>query len=86
MMKKIYQIETGDFRKEVIASCFEEAIISAFAVEPPKNPAMLVRMRMKNPVKGNKEHIKQARWHYQEIKSALKLAGYGILRDNNLLK
>ena len=77
-MKKVYQIETGDFRKEVIATCFEEAIISAFAVEPPKNPALLVRFRMKNPIKGNKEHAKQSKWHYQDIKAVLKLAGYNI--------
>ena len=78
-MKKIYQIETGDFRKEVSATCFEEAIISAFAIEPPKNPGILVRMRMKNPIKGNKNHAEQEKWHYQNIKSALKLAGYSIL-------
>jgi hypothetical protein len=79
-MKKIYQIETGDFRKEVVATCFEEAIIAAFAIEPPKNPGMLVRIRMKNPVKGNKEHAKQREWHYQDIKSALRLAGYEVVR------
>ena len=77
-MKKIYEIETGDFRKQVAATCFEEAIISAFAVEPPKNPAMLLRIRMKNPVKGNEEHKKQGKWHYQDIKAALKLAGYNV--------
>ena len=77
-MKKVYQIETGDFRTEVIATCFDEAIISAFAVNPPQNPGMLVRMRMKNPVKGNKEHAKQAKWHYQNIRAALKSAGYSI--------
>ena len=77
-MKKVYQIETGDFRKEVIATCFDEAIILAFVIEPPKNPALLVRMRMKNPIKGNEEHAKQAKWHYQDIKAALKLAGYSV--------
>jgi len=79
-MKKTYQIETGDFKKEVIASCFEEAIISAFAIEPPENPGILTRMRMKNPVKGNEEHLKQSKWHYQDTISALKLAGYSVER------
>ena len=88
-MKKVYQIETGDFRKEIAATCFEEAIISAFAIEPPKNPAMLVRMRMKNPIKGNKDHAKQGKWHYQDIGSALKLAGYSVeinLPNNKKIK
>ena len=75
-MKKLYQVQTGDFSKEVIASCFEEAIISAFAVEPPKNPGQLVRMRLKNPIKGNAEQKKEGVWHYQETISVLKLAGY----------
>ena len=75
-MKKIYQIETGSFRKEVAATCFEKAIISTFAIEPPKNPGILVRIRMKNPIKGNKDRAKQGKWHYQDIRSVLKLAGY----------
>lgn len=77
-MKKIYQIETGDFRKEVAATCFDEAIISAFAVNPPKNPGLLVRMRMKNPVGGMKNTKKQGKWHYQDTIAALRLAGYSV--------
>ena len=80
-MKKVYQIETGDFRKEIAATCFEEAIISAFTIEPPKNPGTLVRIRMKNPIKGNKDHAKQGKWHYQDIRSALKSAGYLVQRS-----
>jgi len=82
-MKKIYQIETGDFKKDVVATCFEEAIISAFAIEPPKNPGVLVRMRMKNPIKGNKDNAKQGKWQYQDIRSALELAGYSLRRGIN---
>ena len=32
----------------------------------------------KNPVKGNKDHAKQGKWHYQDIRSALKSAGYSV--------
>ena len=32
----------------------------------------------KNPVKDNKDHAKQGKWHYQDIRLALKSAGYSV--------
>ena len=32
----------------------------------------------KNPVKDNKDRAKQGKWHYQDIRSALKSAGYSV--------
>jgi len=68
-----YVIETGDYRKEENAETIMGAVISAFILKAPKNPAILTRIKRKggNPKKG-KEFI----WHYIDTREILKKAGY----------
>ena len=72
--RKRFEIQTGDFKKKVYAFDFDTAIISAFSLNPPKNPAILTRMRVIKWKRDKK--TKENLWHYLETKKALEIAGY----------
>ena len=74
--RRQYLVETGDFRKQVNAENIEHAIISAFAVNPPRNPGVLVRIRLKKPNRKEREGV----WNYLDIERALEVAGYNVLK------
>ena len=77
MKIKNAKVECGDFHWTGEAYSLDEAIIGAFSKSLPKNPSILVRAKVADaPAKG-------AGWHYIDLESALKIAGYTTKKTKN---
>ena len=70
-------VETGHYKKTIEAGSLEAAVKSAFILWPPKNPALLTRVRAKRPLKQKRG---DGLWHYIDTRVMLKKAGYKTLK------
>jgi len=64
--ERLYLVQTGTFRWKGMASCFNEAIVAAFARGLPKRLGELVRV--------NDGRM----WWYIDPPTAIKIAGYTV--------
>lgn len=70
------QVECGDFHWRGKARTIKEAIVDALSINVnlPKNPSLLLRVI----VAGHR--ASDGAWHYIGFDSALKLAGYKVIK------
>ena len=72
---KDFIVETGDYRKTIEAGSLEAAVESAFVLWPPKNPAILTRVKEKRLLRQKKG---KSLWCYIDTRVMLKKAGYKV--------
>ena len=72
---KDFIVETGDYKKTVEANSLEAAVKSAFTLWPPKNPAILTRVKAKRPLNQKRG---DGLWHYMHTNVMLKKVVYKV--------
>ena len=69
-----YIVETANYHKKIKgARTLMGGAVSAFIMNPPKNPSILTRV--KEDITLSRTN-KQSQWHYIDTKEVLKKAGY----------